>query len=111
MKLTIEIESDNDGTDNDFAVAELVRGIARKISGGQESGTVLDVNGNHVGTWEYERDEEEEEEETSEDSDDILHPEECPACGGDRVEHLGTLGDRQHYKCKSCGIEFSPTDD
>ena len=31
----------------------------------------------------------------------------CQACGGDRVEHLGTLGSRDHFMCKGCGMSFS----
>jgi hypothetical protein len=31
----------------------------------------------------------------------------CPACSGQRVEHLGTLGTRDHFICKGCGMSFS----
>ena len=111
MKLTIEIESGNDDVGTDHAIAAMVHLVANKIAAGGESGRIKDANGNSVGSWEYERDEEEEEEETSEDSDDILHPEECPACGSDRIEHMGTLGTHEQYKCKSCGTIFSPIED
>jgi len=31
----------------------------------------------------------------------------CQACGGNRIEHLGDLGARSHFICKSCGMSFS----
>lgn len=30
----------------------------------------------------------------------------CPACGGDG-DSLGLLGKRHHFRCRSCGIDFS----
>lgn len=30
----------------------------------------------------------------------------CPACNGELFE-LGTLGNRQHYRCRACGIDCS----
>lgn len=33
---------------------------------------------------------------------------ECPACGGVGVS-LGTLGNRLHCRCRSCGMDFSET--
>jgi len=30
----------------------------------------------------------------------------CPACGGDGVL-LGALGNRKHYRCRQCGMDFS----
>ena len=30
----------------------------------------------------------------------------CPVCGGPGVE-LGRLGNRAHYRCRNCGIDFS----
>ena len=33
----------------------------------------------------------------------------CPACGGDGV-YLGGLGNRKHYRCRQCGIDFSSED-
>jgi len=30
----------------------------------------------------------------------------CPVCGGPGVE-LGTLGNRQHFRCRNCGMDFS----
>lgn len=54
---------------------------------------------------------EEEEEDTEDDTDDeedgppaIALP--CPMCGGPGGL-LGTLGDLRHYRCGSCGIDFS----
>jgi hypothetical protein len=34
----------------------------------------------------------------------------CPACGTENqrdTSHLGRLGDRDHYRCRSCGITYS----
>lgn len=31
---------------------------------------------------------------------------ECPACGGPG-SHLGTLGTREHFRCRNCGADFS----
>lgn len=45
-----------------------------------------------------------------EEASDTKHLEECPACGGFNIEHLGTLGTREHYRCRSCGAVFSPND-
>jgi len=39
------------------------------------------------------------------DADDV----ECPACGGQRIERMGSLGKRTHYRCGNCGMQFSST--
>lgn len=31
----------------------------------------------------------------------------CPLCGGPGVE-LGALGNTTHYRCRNCGVGFSP---
>ena len=31
----------------------------------------------------------------------------CPACKGDNVECLGSLGRTTHYRCRSCGWTFT----
>ena len=31
---------------------------------------------------------------------------ECEMCGGP-LEALGALGNRNHYRCRNCGMEFS----
>lgn len=33
-------------------------------------------------------------------------PPACPECGGPGM-HLGTLGRREHYRCRNCGLGFS----
>lgn len=33
----------------------------------------------------------------------------CPNCGGDGVL-LGSLGNRKHYRCRQCGLDFSQED-
>ena len=33
----------------------------------------------------------------------------CPTCGGVGAE-LGALGNRTHYRCISCGLDFSKDD-
>jgi transposase-like protein len=33
----------------------------------------------------------------------------CPVCGGPGME-LGTLGNRQHFRCRNCGMDFSRHD-
>ena len=45
--------------------------------------------------------------------DDIEHedglesePHECPLCGGPAAS-MGTLGRREHFRCRDCGAEFS----
>lgn len=30
----------------------------------------------------------------------------CPACDGELMQ-LGTLGNRTHYRCRSCGLDMS----
>jgi tRNA(Ile2) C34 agmatinyltransferase TiaS len=30
----------------------------------------------------------------------------CPACGG-AAAFLGTLGQREHFRCRACGADFS----
>jgi DNA-directed RNA polymerase subunit RPC12/RpoP len=30
----------------------------------------------------------------------------CPVCGGPSYE-LGTLGNREHFRCQNCGMDFS----
>lgn len=30
----------------------------------------------------------------------------CPACG-DEGNSLGSLGKREHFRCRACGIDFS----
>lgn len=30
----------------------------------------------------------------------------CPVCGGPGVE-LGTLGTREYFRCRNCGMDFS----
>lgn len=31
----------------------------------------------------------------------------CPACGNDVSVYLGRLGQREHYRCRGCGMEYS----
>jgi transposase-like protein len=33
----------------------------------------------------------------------------CPACGGFEFIKLGSLGDREHFKCRGCGAMLSDT--
>lgn len=45
-------------------------------------------------------------------ADDPYHTGErvsCPACGGEGT-HLGTLGKREHFRCRDCGWTFSDQD-
>lgn len=39
-------------------------------------------------------------------NEDDDEPAECPMCGGPGVP-LGQLGNRMHYKCENCGMDFS----
>jgi DNA-directed RNA polymerase subunit RPC12/RpoP len=32
---------------------------------------------------------------------------ECPACGHRVATRLGQLGNREHYRCRACGMDFS----
>lgn len=41
--------------------------------------------------------------ESDDDADDPLSGE-CPACGADALQLIGTLGERHHFKCRACGI-------
>lgn len=31
----------------------------------------------------------------------------CPACDSPRLELMGTLGKREHYRCRDCGAQCS----
>jgi hypothetical protein len=39
--------------------------------------------------------------------DELDELEPCAACGGGPVEHLGTLGRREHGRCRGCGMTQS----
>jgi hypothetical protein len=47
LKLTVEIDSDND--DRDFA--SMLATVVRKVHNGETSGGVYDTNGNYVGQF------------------------------------------------------------
>lgn len=59
MKINFETGNaafaDSDGNDSDEArraeSARILRHIADKLDAGQDSGSVMDYNGNKVGTW------------------------------------------------------------
>lgn len=37
-----------------------------------------------------------------------LEPESvCPACGGEELAYIGTLGNLAHLRCRACGITYS----
>lgn len=54
MKLTIEIESDNEACSSREDATRMLRVLARKIDSGRSAGKVLDANGNTVGVWDFE---------------------------------------------------------
>lgn len=52
MKVSINIDSDNDAMQTFQEAAAAVRGVASRIREGRTQGKILDVNGNTVGSWE-----------------------------------------------------------
>ncbi len=48
---TVSIEFGNDAMQTGTDVADALDDIARKLRGGYESGSVRDINGNTVGSW------------------------------------------------------------
>lgn len=59
IKFTLEFETDNaayNGADLEMETAAILQAVANKISQGIESARIVDVNGNKVGQWEYEKD-------------------------------------------------------
>lgn len=60
MKFEIRIKSDNDALTNEDApveIARILRSIATRIVQGENVGKVRDINGNTVGTYNYDREE------------------------------------------------------
>lgn len=56
MDFTLSMACDNDAFQDgnrDREVAELLRKIAKKIENGEESGNIIDSNGNKVGVWSF----------------------------------------------------------
>lgn len=52
--LEVKFETDNaafDGRGRNIEVARILRGLAKKVESGEDSGKVMDFNGNSVGTW------------------------------------------------------------
>ena len=53
MKLVVEIESDNEATNNYEQAAHLLNNVALHLSDGMLTGVIHDLNGNSVGKWHY----------------------------------------------------------
>lgn len=58
-KFTVEINLGNDAMEGPMELAEALRELATRVEDidldeAQEEGTILDDNGNEVGTWSYE---------------------------------------------------------
>ena len=57
MKFTLEIDCDNDAFNNtddrDSEVIGLVRVVAEEMERGTRAGTMMDANGNKVGSWQF----------------------------------------------------------
>ena len=54
--MKIQFSTDNAAFDDDNmrdAIARILRDIARKVEHGTSNGTVRDVNGNSIGTWQF----------------------------------------------------------
>jgi hypothetical protein len=52
--LKLEMETDGDSFAEDefpHECARIMRDVARRIQDGQDSGAILDINGNAVGRW------------------------------------------------------------
>lgn len=64
MAFRINLDTDNAAfTEDGSEVARLLRKVADDIDNGGRDGSLRDINGNRVGSWEYEWDGEEEAEE------------------------------------------------
>ena len=54
MKFSLTIELGNDAMKNRFHIIKTLGQVAKKVADNQQSGKIMDVNGNSVGTWELE---------------------------------------------------------
>lgn len=81
MKLVLEMdlnnaayreyaEYPNEGELETTVVANDLRNVAEKIELGYKSGTIIDYNGNKVGTWQIENDDEDSDEDADDDEDE-----------------------------------------
>jgi uncharacterized protein (DUF983 family) len=39
--------------------------------------------------------------------DECIIDETCPACGSHEYIALGFLGNREHHRCRACGLDYS----
>lgn len=68
----LEFDTDNAAFDDDAdaytnhnaraEIARILLAVAENVREGADGGHIRDVNGNHIGTWDFEPDEKEEEE-------------------------------------------------
>lgn len=54
MSFSLEFETDNDAfaENPEIEIARILRAVADNVSGA-DGGYIRDVNGNHIGTWDY----------------------------------------------------------
>lgn len=57
MAFSLRIELGNDAMQTPEDIVEALRSVARKLEGGDTEGTIRDLNGNTVGSFEIEEDE------------------------------------------------------